>query len=72
MTESIYHLSLFFRYEQLQIMRIQANDILILANNNFIITEKEGIKLVKIMTKDKKYLTPAQSLKLNSTQIKLD
>ena len=72
MTKSLYNLYLFCRYELLQIMKILTNDILILADNNFTIIEKEGIKLVKIMTKDKKYLILTQPLKLNSAQIKFD
>ena len=53
-------------------MRIQTNDILILADNNFASTKEEAIKLAKIMTKDREYLTPAHSLKFNGAQIKLD
>ena len=72
MTESIYDPCLFFRFEPLGTVGMQTNDTLILADNNFAGTEKKAIKLAKIMTKDRKYLTPAHSLKFNGAPIKLD
>lgn len=46
-------------------MGMQTNDILILANTNFVSIEEDVIKSVKIMIKDKKYLTFAHFLKFN-------
>ena len=51
---------------------MQTNNILILANNNFASTKKDAIRSAKIITKDKKHLTPTHSLKFNRAQIKLD
>ena len=72
MTESTYNSYLLFETEPLGIMKMQTNDILILADNNFASTTKETIKLAKIMTKNKEYITLVHPLKFNGTQIKLD
>ncbi len=72
MTESIYDPCLLFRSEPLGIMRMQIDDKLILADNNFASTEKNAIKLAKIMIKDRKYLIPVYPLKFNNAKIKLN
>lgn len=51
---------------------MQTNNILILINNIFASKKKVIIKVVRIMTKHYKYLTFAQSIKFNKTQIKFD
>ena len=51
---------------------MQTNDILILANNNFASTKKAIIQIAKVMTKNRKYLIFAQTLKFNGAQIKLN
>ena len=65
MTESAYDSCLFYKSGQLEMMRMQTNDTLILADNNFISNEEEAIKIAKIMTKDREYLTLAQPIKFN-------
>lgn len=72
MIKLIYNFYLFFKFKLLEIVGIQTNDTLILTNNNFASTEKEIIKSTKIITKDKKYLTPVHPPKFNDAQIKLD
>ncbi len=51
---------------------MQTDDKLILADKDFASNEEETIKKAKIMTKDREYLTSAQPIKFNKTQIKLD
>ena len=65
MTKSTYNPCFLFRSELLEIIGIQTDDSLILANNNFTCIEEEAIKSAKIMTKDRKYLTSAHPLKFN-------
>ena len=72
MTESTYDSCLLFRSEPLGIVKMQTDDTLILADNNFASTKEKTIKSAKIMTKDREYLTLVYPLKFNSTQIKLD
>lgn len=72
MIKSIYNRYLFYNSSSFGIVKIQTDDILILANNNFASTEKDTIRSVKIITKDKEYLTLTHPLKFNDTQIKLD
>ena len=72
MTESTYNPSFLFRSKSLGIVRIQTDDTLILADNNFAIIKEETIKSAKIMTKYREYLTLAHSPKFNGAQIKLD
>ena len=72
MIESTYNPCLFFIPEPLEIVKMQTNNTLILADNNFASTKKEAIKSAKIMTKNRKYLTSAYPLKFNGTQIKLN
>lgn len=71
-TKLVYDFYLFFRFERLEIVEMQTNDILILANNNCASTKEEVIKSAKIMTKYRKYLILAYSLKFNSAEIKHD
>lgn len=70
--ESTYNPCLFFRSELFGFVEIQINNTLILANENFANNEEEAIKLVKIMTKNGKYLTLTHLLKFNDVQIKLN
>ena len=72
MTKSTYDPCLLSRFEPLGIVGMQTNDILILSNNNFASIKEKAIKLAKIMTKDREYLTLTYPLKFNGTQIKLD
>lgn len=64
--ESIYNHCLFFKSEPFKIVVMQTVDTLILADNNFASTEKETIKSVIIIIKNKKYLTFIHPLKFNS------
>ena len=72
MTESTYNPCLLYRSGPLEILRIQIDNTLILANNNFASMEEEAFKDTKIITKDWKYLTFTKSIKFNKAQIKLD
>lgn len=72
MRESIYNPCFFYRTDPYRYVGIQTNDILILANNYFTSKKEKTIKLAKIMTKNKKYLTSIKPLKFNSAQIKFD
>ena len=72
MTKLIYDSCLLFRSEPLEIVEMQTNNTLILADNNFACTKEKAIKSAKIMIKDRKYLIPAHLLKFNDVQIKLD
>lgn len=65
MIESIYNLYHLFRSKPLEIMGIQTDDILILADNNFASTKEKVIKSAKVMTKDREYLIPIYLLKFN-------
>ena len=53
-------------------MRMQTDDTLILADNNFASKEKAESKAANIMTKEQEHLTFTQPLKFNGVQIKLD
>lgn len=72
MTESTYDPCLFYRSGLLEIVTIQTNNTLILANNTFASKEDKAVRNAKIMTKDQEYLTPAELIKFNEIQIKLD
>jgi hypothetical protein len=48
---------------------MQIDDTLILADQSFVVVEKEAIHSVKIMTKTREQLTSTNSLKFNDTQI---
>ncbi len=65
MTESTYNPCLLYWSGPLEIVGMQTDDTLILADNNFANKEKEAIKDVKIMTKDDEYFTSAQPIKFN-------
>lgn len=51
---------------------MKVDDILFLANNDFVSIKKDAIKSAKIMKKDRENFTSANSLKFNNAQIKLD
>lgn len=70
--ESIYDPCFFYRSSLLETMEIETNDKLILADNNFAYNREKTIKVIKIMTKDCKYLIFAQLIKFNGAQIKLE
>ena len=72
MTKSTFDPCLFFRSELLGIVRMQTDNTLILADNNFASTKEEAIKSAKIITKDREYFTPIHPLKFDDVQIKLD
>lgn len=72
MKESIYDPYFFYSFGSFGIIKMQTDDILILANDDFVYKEEKAVKKAKIMTKNWKYLTSIQSLKFNRAQIKLD
>lgn len=72
MTESTYNPYFLYRSGLLEILGMQINNTLILANNNFASIKKEALKDTKIITKDWEYFTSTKSIKFNKAQIKLD
>lgn len=72
MIELIYDPCFLYSSSSLGIIRMQIDDILILADNNFASTKENAIRLAKIMTKNKEHLTSAHLLKFNGVQIKLN
>lgn len=72
MRESIYNSYHFYNFGPFGIIEILIDDILILVDNDLASIEEDVIKLVKILIKDRKYLTFAHLLKFNSTQIKFN
>lgn len=58
MTELAYVPYYFYQSSLLQIMGMQTNNTLILADNNFANKEEELVKNAKIITKNQKYLIP--------------
>lgn len=63
--ESIYNLYLLYKSDLLEIIEMQAGNILILANNVFANNKEKTIKTAKIIIKDCKYLTFAQLIIFN-------
>lgn len=57
MTESTYSFYLFYKSGPLEIVEMQTDDTLILADNNLTSNEKKAIKIAKPMIKNCKYLT---------------
>lgn len=57
MIESIYNLYFFYKSSLFEIVEMQINNILILANNNFASKNKTAIKVAKIIIKNQKYFT---------------
>ena len=51
MTELTYNPYLLHKYKAFDMVGLQTNDILILANNNFAVMEEKYIKMVKFMIK---------------------
>ena len=72
MEKSTYDSYLFYRFNPFDIVGIQTNDTLILANNDFVNKEEAENKVAKIMTKNQEYFTFTQPMKFNGVQIKLD
>ena len=72
MKKSIYNPCFLYGLSLFCIMRIQIDDTLILANNDFASIEEDVIRSAKIITKDRKHFTSVHPLKFNGTQIKLD
>ena len=57
MTESIYDSSLLYKFESLEIVRMQTDDILMLVSDAFAEKEEKIIKTIKIMTKKREHLS---------------
>ena len=72
MINSTYNPCLLYNSSSFGIVKMQTNDILILADNNFTSTEKDVIRSIKIMTKNKEHFTSIHFLKFNNTQIKFN
>lgn len=65
MAKSIYNTYLLYKFDVLEIVGIQINDILTLANDVYTSNIKKAIKAIKIMIKDCKYFTFVQLIKFN-------
>lgn len=70
--KSIYDSFFLYNFGLFDIVKMQTNNTLIFANNNFVNIKKAVIKAIKIMTKNCKHFTFLQFLKLNRVQIKLN
>lgn len=66
-----YKLCLQYSSGLFDIIKIQTNNILILANNNFANKEKVAIKFTKTIIKNQEYVSFLLPLKFNGAQIKL-
>lgn len=62
----------FYRSDWFYIMKMQIDNILILADNNFAKKKKIIIQTIKIITKDWEHFIFSHSLKFNGAQIKLN
>ena len=65
MKESTYDPCLFYSSGSFGMVGMQMDDTLILADNEFVGNEETAIQLVKIMTKEREYLTHVHPLKFN-------
>lgn len=72
MIKSTYNPCLLYISSSFGIVRMQIDNILILADNDFTSTKEDTIKSAKTMTKDREHLTPTYFLKFNNAQIKLN
>lgn len=72
MIKSTYNPCLFYNFISLGIMKMQVNNIFILIDNNFASVQKNAIRLIKIMIKNKKHLIFIYFLKFIGIQIKLN
>ena len=66
MIESIYKFHLLFKYKLFDIVDLQTDNILILANHNFIAIQEKAIKMAKFITKKQAYLLPKIFIKFNN------
>lgn len=72
MKDLIYKFCFFYSFSSFGIVKIWINNILILANKDFVNKKKVAIKFIKITTKNWKHLIFLQSVKFNEAQIKLN
>ena len=71
MMQSIYDSCLLYKSDPFGIVRLQIDDTLLLADNQFADAEDEAIKSAKIMIKNRECLTKTKSIKFNGTLIEL-
>ena len=69
--QSIYDSCLLYKSDPFDIVKLQIDDTLLLANNQFANAENEIIKFTKIITKNRECLTEIKSIKFNDTIIEL-
>lgn len=72
MTKSTYNPYFFYISNLLRIIKIQIDNIFIIANNVFSYNKKKSIKVIKTIIKNCKYLIFAKHIKFNGTKINLD
>ena len=71
MMQSTYDSCLLYKSDPFGIVKLQIDNTLLLANNQFANAEDEVIKSAKIMTKNRECLTKTKSIKFNGTLIEL-
>ena len=71
MIESTYDSCLFYKFESLNIVNLQIDDILMLINDVFAIEKENAIKTINIMTKKRIFLIFDISIKFNDIMIRL-
>ena len=69
--QSTYDSCLLYKSDPFGIVKLQIDDTLLLANNQFADAEDEAIKSTKIMTKDRECLTETKPIKFNDIIIEL-
>ncbi len=65
----LYISSIIFSHIDMSIVSMQTNDILILADQSFVVIEEEALIIVKIMIKSREQLILNNALKFNDTRI---
>ena len=71
MKESTYDFCLLYNHQSFGIVKMQIDDILLLATDDFANKEKKAVKSAKILIKDRICLTPINSIKFNGMKIQL-
>lgn len=72
MKQSIYDLYLFYRSDPFNIVSLQTDNTLLLAEDVFADAEEAKIRQAKLMSKDQNYFTIDKSIKFNGTMIELE
>ena len=71
MKKSTYDSCLLYSHQPFDIVKMQTDDILLLATDDFANKEKKAVKSAKILIKDRNCLTPTNPIKFNDMKIQL-